>query len=125
MKNDDRRYKVVTCKECLEEPVRVDLKVKAAICWRCTQKGIEPESVRNENKPSRPGGWHFMAEFVSKDGTVYHKGVEQPDLNGTLEPTKIKKKKKKVISTFQKAQNEFKEVQKLAEKYNNKKNGKK
>jgi len=28
-----------------------------------------------------------MKEFVDKDGTVFHKGVEQPDLKGTLEPT--------------------------------------
>ena len=42
----------------------------------------------------RPSGWHFMNEFVDKDGTVFHKGVEQPDLKGTLKPTKIKPKKK-------------------------------
>ena len=34
-----------------------------------------------------------MAEFVDKDGTVYHKGVEQPKLKGTLKPTKVSKKK--------------------------------
>ena len=31
----------------------------------------------------RPAGWHFMNEFVDKDGNVFHKGVEQPDLKGT------------------------------------------
>jgi len=36
-----------------------------------------------------------MAEFVDKDGTVYHKGKEVPKLKGTLKPTKIKPKKKK------------------------------
>ena len=46
----------------------------------------------SENKPKRvktgrPSGWHFMNEFVDKDGTVFHRGVEQPDLKGTLEPT--------------------------------------
>ena len=45
-------------------------------------------------KTGRPSGWHFMNEFVDKDGTVYHKGVEQPKLFGTLEPTKVKTKKK-------------------------------
>ena len=35
-----------------------------------------------------------MAEFVDKDGNVFHKGKEQPDLKGTLSPTKIKPKKK-------------------------------
>ena len=45
-------------------------------------------------KTGRPSGWHFMNVFVDKDGTVYHKGKEQPDLKGTLPPTKIKPKKK-------------------------------
>ena len=42
----------------------------------------------------RPAGWHFMNEFVDKDGNVFHKGVEQPKLKGTLQPTKITPKKK-------------------------------
>ena len=45
-------------------------------------------------KTGRPSGWHFMNVFVDKDGTVYHKGKEQPDLKGTLPPTKIKPKKR-------------------------------
>ena len=43
----------------------------------------------------RPAGWHFMNEFVDKDGTVFHKGKEQPDLKGTLPPTKVSVSKKK------------------------------
>lgn len=43
----------------------------------------------------RPAGWHFMNEFVDKDGNVFHKGKEQPDLKGTLEPTIVKPRKKK------------------------------
>ena len=38
--------------------------------------------------------WHFMNEFVDKDGNVFHKGVEQPKLKGTLKPTKVVAKKK-------------------------------
>ena len=34
------------------------------------------------------------SEFVDKDGNVFHKGVEQPKLKGTLKPTKVKPKKK-------------------------------
>ena len=45
-------------------------------------------------KTGRPAGWHWMNEFVDKDGNVFHKGKEQPDLKGTLPPTKIKPKKK-------------------------------
>ena len=42
----------------------------------------------------RPAGWHWMAEFVDKDGTVYHKGKEQPKLKGTRPITVVKPKKK-------------------------------
>ena len=41
-------------------------------------------------------GWQFMKEFVHKDGTVFHKGVEQPKLKGTLKPTEPKPEKKKL-----------------------------
>ena len=60
-----------------------------------------PETFEVANKRSykptgRPSGWHFMNEFVDKDGNVFHKGVEQPKLKGTLKPTKVKKPKKKM-----------------------------
>ena len=45
-------------------------------------------------KTGRPSGWHFMNEFVDKDGTVYHKGKEQPKLKGTRPITVVKPKKK-------------------------------
>ena len=53
-----------------------------------------------QNKPKRvstgrPAGWHFMNEYVDKDGNVFHKGKEQPDLKGTLPPTKVTPPKKK------------------------------
>lgn len=55
-----------------------------------------PDTSKPLYKPTgRPAGWHFMAEFVDKDGNVFHKGVEQPDLKGTLPPTKVKPVKKK------------------------------
>jgi len=57
-----------------------------------------PDTYESKSKQrvstGRPAGWHFMAEFVDKDGKVYHKGVEQPKLFGTLKPTKVKPKKK-------------------------------
>ena len=58
-----------------------------------------PETLEAASKPrykptGRPAGWHWMAEFVDKDGNVFHKGKEQPKLKGTLPPTKVKPKKK-------------------------------
>ena len=55
-----------------------------------------PEEPKSAYKPTgRPAGWHWMAEFVDKDGNVFHKGKEQPKLKGTLSPTKVKPPKKK------------------------------
>ena len=54
-----------------------------------------PETEKPTYKPTgRPAGWHWMAEFVDKDGNVFHKGKEQPKLKGTLPPTKVAAKKK-------------------------------
>jgi hypothetical protein len=52
-------------------------------------------SLKKKQTTGRPPGWHFMNEFVDKDGTVFHKGKEQPKLKGTLKPTKVKPRKKK------------------------------
>ena len=55
-----------------------------------------PDTSKPAYTPTgRPAGWHFMNEFVDKDGNVFHKGKEQPKLKGTLPPTKIKPVKKK------------------------------
>ena len=55
-----------------------------------------PETIEKavKVKTGRPAGWHWMKEFVDKDGTVYHLGKEQPKLKGTLPPTKVVPKKK-------------------------------
>ena len=54
-----------------------------------------PDTGKPAYKPTgRPSGWHFMNEYVDKDGNVFHKGKEQPKLKGTLPPTKVEPKKK-------------------------------
>ena len=77
-------------------------------CSRCVNMRMfnkypyeEPKSY----KPTgRPPGWHWMAEFVDKDGNVFHKGKEQPKLKGTLKPTKVKPPKKRKIKRRTKQQ---------------------
>tara|TARA_B110000196_G_C21089120_1_gene636632 strand:- start:1127 stop:1429 length:303 start_codon:yes stop_codon:yes gene_type:complete len=49
-----------------------------------------PEEPKRKVSSGRPAGWHFMNEFVDKDGNVFHKGKEQKKLKGTLPPTKVK-----------------------------------
>ena len=53
-----------------------------------------PEEKPKRVSTGRPAGWHWMAEFVDKDGTVYHRGKEMPELKGTLPITVVKPKKK-------------------------------
>ena len=72
----------------------------AVKCGRCVSMimmnqypHVEPKSAY---KPTgRPAGWHWMTEFVDKDGNVFHRGKEQPKLKGTLKPTVVKPTKKK------------------------------
>jgi len=52
------------------------------------------EEKTKRKSTGRPAGWHFMKEFVDKDGNVFHKGKEQPKLFGSLPATKVKPKKK-------------------------------
>ena len=54
-----------------------------------------PKEKPTRVSSGRPAGWHFMNEFVDKDGRVFHKGKEQPKLKGTLPPTKVKPPKKR------------------------------
>ena len=82
------------------EPVRnVSTEATSVIGSRAVMARIHkmfPEQDKPSYKPTgRPVGWHWMAEFVDKDGNVFHKGVEQPKLKGTLKPTKVKPPKKK------------------------------
>ena len=83
-----------------------------------------PETIEKavKVKTGRPAGWHFMNEFVDKDGNVFHKGKEQPDLKGTLKPTKVKPpKKRKKLTADQKLFRKAAEYKKrLKAKRNNK-----
>ena len=54
-----------------------------------------PDEPKQRVSTGRPAGWHFMNEFVDKDGNVFHKGKEQPKLKGTLPPTKVEPVKRK------------------------------
>ena len=98
---DGKRY--MQCKHCKSEYVQTSEDAVAVTCSMCVQRICISQMSLEEMVPSlrkkittgRPPGWHFMNEFVDKDGTVFHKGKEQPELKGTLEPTKVKPRKKK------------------------------
>ena len=103
---DGKRY--MQCKHCKSEYVSTGEDSVAVTCWRCVQRicisqmSLEEmiPSLRKKVTTGRPPGWHFMNEFVDKKGNVFHKGKEQPELKGTLKPTKVKpiNKRKKLTA---------------------------
>ena len=102
---DGNRF--MQCKVCQSEYVQTGEDAVAVTCWKCvsiittSQMSIEDFYPSWKKKSTgRPAGWHFMKEFVDKKGNVFHKGKEQPELKGTLKPTKVKppKKRKKLTA---------------------------
>ncbi len=70
--------------------------VKCSRCVSLIMMNKYPHEEPKSYKPTgRPAGWHWMTEFVDKDGNVFHRGKEQPKLKGTLKPTVVKPTKKK------------------------------
>lgn len=83
----------------------VSEKATAVLCSRCVQQVVEPPVERGSTiKSDKPKGWKFMRLFVATDGTVFHKGVEQTDLKGTLPVTVITPKVEKVKMSPQEKQ---------------------
>ena len=76
------------CKEVIGD------KALSARVYKMFPETLEVKQSTKYKRTGRPAGWHWMAEFVDKDGNVFHKGKEQPKLKGTLPPTKVKPKKK-------------------------------
>ena len=102
------------CKSCYEYQ-KVEEGTKAITCSSCTLKkalALKPMDTffaKQHKKTGRPAGWHFMNEYVDKDGNVFHKGKEQPELKGTLPPTKVKPpKKRKKLSADDKLKRDIK-----------------
>ena len=107
--------KWMICKHCQSEYVKVDDGTAAITCSSCVikktlaLKPLDEFFAKKRISTGSPAGWHFMNEFVDKDGNVFHKGKEQPDLKGTLEPTKVKPpKKRKKLSEDEKLQRDLK-----------------
>ena len=101
-----KRY--MQCKVCQSEYVSTSEDAVAVTCHRCVARICISQMSLEEMMPSlkikktgRPPGWHFMNEFVDKKGNVFHKGKEQPELKGTLKPTKVKSPKKRKKLTYE------------------------
>ena len=98
--------KEIECQRC-GQVERREYIAEGTKLLQCAQCIIEQWDPNDLPKPKRPSGfhrgWKFMNQFVHENGTVYHKGVEQPDLKGTLKPTPRKETKKDTRSKSQKA----------------------
>lgn len=100
--------KEIKCILCNKTTSIVDYDVKRFKCSAClnmldpfviqllSSQGKNKEEKREKVTSNRkPRGWKFMKEFVDKDMNVYHRGIEQPELKGTLKPTEIIPKEKR------------------------------
>ena len=113
------------CKSCNDYVSNVSEDAIAVTCGTCNAIKITwPKAAEQKVSSGRPSGWHFMNEFVDKNGNVFHKGVEQPKLKGTLPPTKVKpqKKRKKRIDAFTELAKVHQEKQKLKRAYKKQQN---
>ena len=100
---DENGQRWLQCKYCYDYK-EVEENITKVTCSKCVVK-VDlikfPGTIKKQKvSTGRPAGWHFMNEFVDKDGNVFHKGKEQPELKGTLPPTKVKppKKRKKLTA---------------------------
>jgi len=80
--------------------IKVGPDVTATLCHLCVNRVTESPKFTPRYVPTgRPKGWQWMSEFVDKDGTVYHKGKEQPALKGSLPTTEVKSQTNKKRKT--------------------------
>jgi hypothetical protein len=94
--------KTLDCKLCKKPVEKVGWDADAVTCWRCCQGWLEPPRIGQQKRSGNPRGWKFMKEYVSADGRVFHRGVEQPALKGKRPITVISADKKVRVSKKEK-----------------------
>ena len=93
------------CSKCGRWVDNIGDNVVKVTCPLCVLMAVGlPEEKKSYTPTGRPPGWHFMSEFVDKDGNVFHKGKEIKKLKGTLPPTKVVSKPKKKVKRRSKEQ---------------------
>ena len=121
-------YTTLPCRGCGED-TQVESGCIEVLCGLCACKAAGPtdnmiraearKQAKLEGDSGRPRGWHLAAEWVDKDGNVFHKGVEVPELKGTKPPTPIETKPKLTKAERRKRREErkAKKEAKLAKRY--------
>jgi len=97
--NKSNNYEVngilyMCCSKCGSEVSHIGEEAVSVVCSNCVCAMIPLEKTATYKPTGRPAGWHWMSEFVDKDGNVFHRGKEQSKLKGTLKPTKVIPRKK-------------------------------
>ena len=88
----EKGVRYLQCKRCKQYHPVSNNKVVAVLCSRCTNFLVPPDKITSQYVPSgKPAGWHFMKEFVDKDGRVFHRGKEQPKLFHLLKSNQKRK----------------------------------
>jgi len=90
----DKSYRYLECSECGQMTTTSD-SVVSVICFLCINEKCNPPVIKQKVSSGRPRGWHLMEQYVDKDGNVFNKGKELPDLKDKFSPTKIKEKVKR------------------------------
>jgi len=90
----------VECRNCGGLLHNMPANAKVTMCNKCICEEVYPQldfqiNFTRVKREGYPRGWKFKKLFVHSDGTVYHSGVEQPLLKGTLPPTPMEVKQKK------------------------------
>ena len=123
MNSNKGKVMSLECKKCGRWVENVGDTAVTVTCSVCVLLAVGlPEEKKSYQPTGRPPGWHFMSEFVDKDGNVFRKGKEIKKLKGTLPPTKVVSKPKKKTKRRTKEQilidrhNEKKEALKKAVK---------
>jgi len=111
--------------------VVAEMGADAVTCWKCVTKMAPPAAhllqspeerqKEREEQSKYPKGWRLFKYFVLPDGKVYERGVEKPELFGTIPPTDVetirKERQANKKTTRQKNIDEQKEIEKLAKKH--------
>ena len=99
--NSSKESKYYQDRDCYRY-TSVGEEIAAVLCFQCTIALTDPPAIKVAPvKSDKPKGWKFMAVYVHTDGTVYHKGVEQSELKGTMPVTIIQPKPEKKKLTKQ------------------------
>jgi len=114
------------CSKCNAEVNGCTSTAVSVLCFRCTTL-LAPIEEKIKKEPSGfPRGWKLYARFVHADGSVYDKGIEQPELKGTLKPTDMEEiKKKSAAKKISKKEKIKKNDYKLEKRFEKRKEAKK